>query len=260
MTRSRKNRYQEGTVERVRRAKGPDAWVYRWRELLPDGTRVQRKRVIGTVSQFRTLSAARSAVENLRLAINAAAKPPVMTIGEAWGHFQAHELRDPDVGRSHTTIAVYENFFRSQILPRWRDVPIDEVRPIDVEKWLRSLTHLAPATRAKSRNLMSALFSHLIRHELYTRLNPISSVRQSATRRSEPAVLTVAEIRSILDHIEAPAVRVMVIVAACSALRRSESPDTTKGSHTREPFLLRRIRVLSLSALLVPLSLPPDSS
>ena len=35
-------------------------------------------------------------------------------------------------------------------------------------------------------------------------------------------MLTVAEIRSILDHIEAPAVRVMVIVAACSALRRSE--------------------------------------
>jgi integrase len=222
MTSTRTNRYQQGTVERVHRAKGPDAWVFRWREVLPNGKRVQRKRVIGTVTQYKTLSAARSAVENLRLEINAAAKPRAMTVGEAWGHFQAHELRDPDVGRSHTTIAVYEGFFRAQILPRWKDVPIDEVRPIDVEKWLRSLSHLAPATRAKSRNLMSALFSHLIRHELYTRLNPIASVRQSATRRSEPAVLTVDEIRSIIDQIEAPPVKVMVIVAACSALRRSE--------------------------------------
>jgi integrase len=222
MTSSRTNRYQAGTVERVHRAKGPDAWIFRWRELLPDGTRVQRKKVIGDVSQYKSLSAARSAVENLRLEINAAGKPAVMTIGEAWGHFQAHELRDPDVGRSHTTIACYQNYFSSQILPRWKDVPIDEVKPVAVEKWLRSLTHLAPASRAKIRNHMSSLFSHLIRHELYTRLNPIASVRQGAVRRSEPVVLTVDEIRSILDNIEASAVRVMVIIAACSALRRSE--------------------------------------
>jgi len=53
-----RNRYQEGTIERVARAKGPDVWVYRWRETGADGKRVQRKRVIGTIAKYRTASKA----------------------------------------------------------------------------------------------------------------------------------------------------------------------------------------------------------
>lgn len=52
-----RNRYQEGPLDRVNRAKSPDVWVYRWRELSPDGKkRVQRKRVIGTVDKLKTLT------------------------------------------------------------------------------------------------------------------------------------------------------------------------------------------------------------
>jgi integrase len=69
---------------------------------------------------------------------------------------------------------------------------------------------------------MSALFSHCIRHELYTKLNPISSVRQSAVRQRDPDILTLDEMRSILGNIGPQAIRVMVAVAAASALRRSE--------------------------------------
>ena len=49
---TRHNRYQEGSIERVKRAKGPDVWVYRWRELQQDGSRVQKKRVIGDLAQY----------------------------------------------------------------------------------------------------------------------------------------------------------------------------------------------------------------
>jgi integrase len=72
-----RTRYQEGTLELVKRVKGPDVWVYRWRETSPTGTRVQRKRVIGTVDKLKTETAAKKSVENLRLAVNAADSKPV---------------------------------------------------------------------------------------------------------------------------------------------------------------------------------------
>jgi integrase len=66
------------------------------------------------------------------------------------------------------------------------------------------------------------LFSHCIRHELYTKLNPITSVRQSAVRQRDPDILTLSEIRLILGNIEPQAIKIMVATAAASAFRRSE--------------------------------------
>jgi site-specific recombinase XerD len=73
------------------------------------------------------------------------------------------------------------------------------VRTIEVESWLRSLP-LARSSCAKIRNLMSVLFNHAWRHELFDR-NPIKLVRQSAKRRTAPNVLAPAEIKLLLDHL-----------------------------------------------------------
>jgi len=69
---------------------------------------------------------------------------------------------------------------------------------------------------------MSALFSHCIRHELYSRLNPIASVRQSAVREKDPEILSIDEMQRIIAGIESQPIRLMVMVAATSAIRRSE--------------------------------------
>lgn len=66
------------------------------------------------------------------------------------------------------------------------------------------------------------MFSHLIRWELYEGMNPIRSVRQGAGRRRDPDTLTLAEMIEILSRIEPIAIRVMVLVAATTAIRRSE--------------------------------------
>ena len=215
-------RYQEGSIERVKRAKGPDVWVYRWRELDEDDRRIQRKKVIGDVDCYPTKASAKKAVNNFRAEINARQdRIGKITVEQAWGHFQLHELRDPDVDRSPTTIDGYLDYFKSQILPVWKDVALDDVKSVAVEKWLRSLD-LAPGSKTKIRNHMSALFSHCIRHELYTKLNPISSVRQSAVRQRDPDILSLDEMKAIIGGIESEAIRVMVATAATSALRRSE--------------------------------------
>ena len=198
MSTTRNNRYQEGSIDRVSRAEGrPDVWVYRWRELQEAGLRVQRKKTIGDVNRYPKLADAKRAVENLRAEINAQQeRVGKTTVADAWGHFQLHELRDPDVDRSPTTVKSYLDYFKVQILPQW-DVPLDEVKSVAVEKWLRSLD-LANGTKAKIRNHMSALLSHCIRHELYDKLNPIASVRQSAVRQRDPDYLTLEEMTAII--------------------------------------------------------------
>jgi integrase len=221
-------RYQEGSVTRVKRAKGPDVWVYRWREVDDDGNRVQRKQIVGNVAQFPTVSAAKREVENLRAKINAVNdRPGKTTVADAWGHFQLHELGDDaQIERSPTTIDRYEQLFKVNILPHWKDVALEDVKAIQVEKWLKSLPY-ANGTKAKIRNVLCTVFNHAIRWELTDR-NPISGpskgagVRQSSMRRKEPDVLSLEEMRAILPHVGNPAIRIMVIVAGATGLRRSE--------------------------------------
>jgi integrase len=219
---TRSSRYQQGTIDQVKRSKGEDVWVYRWRETAADGSRVQRKKTIGDLSQFPTEKSAWQAIENFRAEINASEqRVGKTTVADAWGHFQIHELHDLGVGRSASTICGYLDYFKNQILPRWGKVCLDDVKAVEVERWLRGLD-LANGTKAKIRNHLSALFSHAIRHELYSRLNPISSVHQSAVRERDPDTLTIKEMEATIATIGPQAVRVMVMVAATTAIRRSE--------------------------------------
>lgn len=231
-------RYQEGHITRVSRTKGPEVWVYRWR----DEDRKHRARKIGTVDDYRSLADARRANDNFRLELNAVReRVGKTTVADSWGHFQQHELRDPDVDRSPSTIHCYLDYFKNHIIPQWGQQPLEDVKPVAVEKWLRGLD-LAPGTKAKIRNLMSSLFSHCIRHEIYRGENPIKAVRQSAKRLREPDVLTLEEMIAILDHIATPVVAVMVMTAAASALRRSELRGLKWGDldFKRQWFNLRR--------------------
>jgi integrase len=96
---TRSSRYQQGTIDQVQRSKGEDVWVFRWRETAADGSRVQRKKTIGDLSQFPTEKSAWQAIENLRAEINSAEqRVGKTTVADAWGHFQIHELCDPRCG------------------------------------------------------------------------------------------------------------------------------------------------------------------
>jgi integrase len=67
---------------------------------------------------------------------------------------------------------------------------------------------------------MSVLFNHAIRYEWLER-NPITLVRQSAKRRSNPPVLEPDEVQRLLAQLENP-VRVMALLDVTTGLRRSE--------------------------------------
>jgi integrase len=96
-----------------------------------------------------------------------------------------------------------------------------------VERWLRQLQRqngeaLANSTKAKIRNLMSVLFNHAIRYEwLEQGKNPITLVRQSASRQLTPEVLEAHQIQSLLAQLDSP-FQILVLLDVTTGLRRSE--------------------------------------
>src|ERR1700691_613303 len=123
------------------------------------------------------------------------------------------------LGDSHATKKIYQAYLSRWIRPHWQKYGLAEVRTIQVESWLRGLP-LAKSSRAKIRNLMSVLFNHACRYELFDR-NPIHLVRQSAKRRTPPTILVPAEIKALIDGL-ALQERTLVLLAASTGLRQSE--------------------------------------
>src|ERR1700723_3726448 len=113
----------------------------------------------------------------------------------------------------------YENYLKRWIAPKWGMYPLARIKPIEVELWLRQLP-LACGSCAKIRNIMSVLFNHACRYELYSE-NPIHLIRQSAKRRRVPRILHVDEIKRLLDNV-AFLPRLLIFLDATTGLRQSE--------------------------------------
>jgi len=195
--------------------------VYRWREAGPNGTRIKRKMIVGTKDDYKTKAAAMRAVDGMRLEINAEAPiaPRGLTLAEVVAHYRETELAPDSQRKSPSTRKVYGEFIDAYILPEWGSRPLRDLRPVTVERWLESLAY-APATRAKIRNILSALFQHAIRQG-WAANNPIRAVRVSAKRVTEPDILGFEEIQLLLTELPKP-VRTMVLLAATTGLRVSE--------------------------------------
>jgi integrase len=141
-----------------------------------------------------------------------------MTIAQLCDHFEQRELAKENTWRSHATKKIYQAYLSRWIRAHWQKHALADVRTIQVESWLRGLP-LAKSS-CEIRNLMSVLFNHACRYELFDR-NPIYLVRQSAKRRTAPSVLEPAEIKALIDGL-ALRERTLVLLAASTGLRQSE--------------------------------------
>ena len=215
---------QRGSLAMVSRKKAPGVWQFRWSEKDLHGVRVQRKRVIGSVERYPEPSraAARSAVTILLAEINsdkARMGSRSITMAQLCDHFEQRELARDNTWRSYATKKTYHAYLTRWIRPHWRHYELAEIRTIQVESWLRTLP-LAKSSCAKIRNLMSVLFNHACRYELFDR-NPIYLVRQSAKRRRAPTVLMPSEIKALVDSLGIRE-RTLVLLAVSTGLRQSE--------------------------------------
>jgi integrase len=213
---------QRGCLERLSRRRGSAVWQFRWSETEPNGKRLYHKKIIGTVEQYPDESSARLAIAGLILELNPSARPTncgSMTIAQLCDHFEQRELSKENIWRSHATKKIYRAYLTRWIRPHWQECRLCEVRTIKVESWLRTLP-LAKSSCAKIRNLMSVLFNHACRYELFDR-NPIYLVRQSAKRRTAPSILLPAEIKALINSLRVRE-RTLVLLAASTGLRQSE--------------------------------------
>jgi integrase len=241
-------RYQNGCISRSVNGSGTPIWIFRWYETQVDGKRIRKKKQIGTLDQFRTEAAAEKAAMGLRLAINSETKSELnaITMEQLAQHFRDKELVDHgEEGRAWSTRDRYESCLNHWIGPRWGSVKLSDIKAPMVEEWLRKLKRqprerkkrqpavqekhlqpLAPATKAKIRNLMSVLFNHAIRWDFAQR-NPISGpnrgagVRQSSKRQKIPDILEISEMQAIVAELQLRE-RVLLFLDMSTGLRRGE--------------------------------------
>lgn len=224
-----RTRYQQGMLSRVKRKRGPDSWIFRWREEDANGKRVRRKVVVGTVKQYPTEASALKAAESLRITINqeqAHSPQQPISVAALVDHFKEHELGpiqdgEEEEGRAYSTRSTYIDILGFHVAKKWGKYKLSEVRTVAVEKWLRKLK-LARGSKAKIRSIMSVLFNHAIRHEFLPQgANPITMVRQSAKRMRVPDILEVSELIALFDQLGRRD-RAMALLDVVTGLRRSE--------------------------------------
>ncbi len=245
----RKARKQNGSLYMDVNGSKTPVWMFSWQHVLPTGRRVRRKRQVGTLDQYKTEAAAERAVRSWRLAINSnqAHAFSGITMKDLIEHFRLKELAgNGEDRRAWSTRHRYECYLKSWIEPRWGKEELATIKTPIVEEWLeqliplerkhhklksgqaakRDFKPLAPATKAKIRNLMSVLFNHAIRWE-FTDRNPIrgltrgSGVRQSSKREKVPDILEVAEMQAIVAELQLRE-RVLLFLDMTTGLRRGE--------------------------------------
>ena len=213
-----RSRYQFGSLRRKKRAKGPDAWEFRYYEQI-GATRRRRHATVGTVDEYPTESAARQAVAGRLRKLNSEAQPAgAVTFAALIDRYIEDELPE-----RYSTRTGYLSAANRHIRPKWADFPLDKMKPMAVEDWLRHLP-MAPKSRANIRGIMHSMFKCAGRWELIEMgKNPIALVRvKDCTKRlTTPRVLTVTEFCVLLPHLKEP-YRTMIIVAQCLGLRVSE--------------------------------------
>jgi len=217
----RRARFQHGSLTSEYRKDGPPVWVYRWREIGPNGESTRRKKNVGPKSQFGSRTAALRAVEALKLDINAEVTSTSwtkMTVGQLIEHYRQTELSESS-SKTMRTKQVYEHQLLHVISPRWGKHQLNDVRPIAVEKWLNEM-HLAPGSKVKTKGVMSVLFQHGMRYGWAT-TNPIRLVRQGGTSLQEQIVLSPVEIAALLDQLRDP-FYTLILLVYLTGLRRGE--------------------------------------
>lgn len=213
-----RSRYQFGSLRRRKRAKGPDAWEFRYYEQIGEN-RQRRHLTIGTIEQYRNEADARRAVSGLLLKLNSEVP---QTGAVLFGALVDRYIED-ELPERYSTRCSYLSALNKYIRPKWADFPLDKIRPMAVEEWLRQMS-LAPKSKANIRGIMRSMFKCAERWELVEMgKNPISLVRvKGCTKRlTTPRVLTVDEFCGLLPHLKQP-YKTMVIVAQCLGLRVSE--------------------------------------
>lgn len=215
--------FQQGSLAKVARKRGPAVWVFRFRVYGQDGIVTRRAVRVGTVEKYPTAGDAARAAAGLRLLANPENPALVdMTMGALLDRWLADELPE-----RHSTAMVCRSYIEKHIRPRWGAYPLSKMTErgaaFTIEQWLKGLA-LAPKTKGNIKAVMSVVLGSALRWGLIEGQNPMAMVRVKGVsrRKTEPRVLSGEAIQRLLAELNTEPARTMVITALSTGLRCSE--------------------------------------
>lgn len=215
---AKRDRYKEGYLREVKRAKG-FAWEYRI-NVVEDGV-TKTKYLTLSGAKYPTEKAARMKLHSLILKVNegnVANFVQVVTFGTVLDRYIAEEMP-----AKASTRGSYTSLIETHIRPKWGSVPIAEMKANAVRTWLQGLP-LAPLTKGHIRSLMHKLFD-LAQLWEYIELarNPIQLVKVKGVtkRQKDIVILSTEQAVQIIRSLEEP-YSLMVMTVAALGLRLSE--------------------------------------
>jgi integrase len=241
--------YQRGSVLRKKRSRGPDVWVFRYK----DGE-IQRSVILGGVDKFPTKAAARKEADERRPSINERA--PAIKVSALCDRFKRECEKEDSVRRPHS-VATYKSFLR-RVRDQWGELTVEELaKDLDaIETWVngfqtlgtpdrvipdrvakgklipgRTIRGQPPQQASQKTKLHAKAFLHLLfRHAVRWRMlkqqvNPVSFIKVEGRRKRvrKPNIITRDQWIALTTDPELSShVRTMIFIAMLLGLRASE--------------------------------------
>ena len=219
--------YQRGSLKKVSRKEGA-TWVRRYRVANAEGRRVENILPVGLVRDFPKAQDAWREVDRLGLLARVNSDTPCP--GRTRFDVLAEHYLKADFGadavrpKSVNTISAVERYVRNYLIPRWGREIADDIKPLDLQRWLKSLRTddgLAWTTIAKLRGIMLRIYKIGVRHELVTK-NPVQHVETRSKTNYKPIVLTPQQTLAIIQALPSSLHSTLILTCAATALRASE--------------------------------------
>ena len=196
-----RDRYQQGSLRRVRRANGPDVWEFRFSSY-ENGVRKQRQLTL-SAKKFPSETAVRKKVEALVLRLNSDSPAPAIqepTLAAVMEVYSREEM--PDRPKSQQN---YRLLMNRHIQPKWGSIVISEIRPHAVELWLKDMPY-SPETKRHIKSMLYRLFETAMKRDWFeAQRNPMSLVRVKGRNRIvEKVVLTPEQMLVVRQNLEDP--------------------------------------------------------
>ncbi|MGA2673717.1 MAG: site-specific integrase [Terracidiphilus sp.] len=216
---SKKARYQQGSIRKVERAKG-FVWEVRFSGR-KGGKRYQRTEIYDP-AQYRTEKDVRKAIELTISQVNAG------TAGEkADAKFGAvtHLYRTEHLPTlAHSTRQVNSYLLTKYIEDRFGHTPVRDIKPLVINEWIQAL-ELSQTTKASIRSIMSVCFRLAALHEFIPPMaaNPMSLIKLKGVTKRQKKIpeISVADFRKLYTKLPEP-LNIMVLLGGAYGLRISE--------------------------------------
>lgn len=218
--------YQRGSLKKLPRKEG-ETWVLRYRVTKADGRRVEHIMPVALVRDFPKEKDAWREVNRLGLLVRINDDPVDVRI--RFDALAEHYLRN-DFGadavrpKTERTTLNTQQIVRGYLIPRWGKEIADDIKPLDIQRWLKSLhtdQGLAWTTISTFRGTMLRVYKVGILHEYVTR-NPVLAVETRSTTNYKAILVTPQQTLTILQNLQNILHRILVLTGAATALRSSE--------------------------------------